>query len=269
MASLFEKKPSVPRISPIDVGQQQSKALQSNIQNFPLTEQLFGMANQLGISQALDQIDAALGPGTRELIGKNITAGLKGQLPEDVVRQIRQRQAEMGITSGTTGSGFNQNLGLRDLGLTSLQRTDAMLGAAQQWTALATSRMPQFDFASTFVSPQMYLQQANINQQNQFNRDWMANQINAAYSKGSAFARDIRETDQMMSQLIMSVGGSALGGAMGGMMGGGGGSSSYSPPPSTYSTMNTSNFTYGLPTNYFQDDGGVIMKQLPYDFYGR
>lgn len=54
----------------------------------------------------------------------NITAGLNGELPQDVIDQIRTQAAEFGVSSGLSGSDFSGYQGLRNLGLTSLQRQD-------------------------------------------------------------------------------------------------------------------------------------------------
>ena len=51
----------------------------------------------------------------------NVTQQLRGQLPDDVIRQIAQQSAERGIATGTSG-GPNANAAyLRALGLNSLQ----------------------------------------------------------------------------------------------------------------------------------------------------
>lgn len=54
----------------------------------------------------------------------NITAGLNGELPQDVVDQLRTHAAEFGVSSGLSGSDFSGYNGLKNLGLTSLQRQD-------------------------------------------------------------------------------------------------------------------------------------------------
>lgn len=53
---------------------------------------------------------------------ENIETGLRGELPEDVVQQIQRRAAEFGVAAGLPGSQFAGYGGLRQLGLTSLDR---------------------------------------------------------------------------------------------------------------------------------------------------
>lgn len=57
--------------------------------------------------------------------GANLRGMLSGELPPDVQNLLAQRAAELGISSGTSGSEFNKFRSLRDLGLTSLDRMDA------------------------------------------------------------------------------------------------------------------------------------------------
>ncbi len=52
----------------------------------------------------------------------NLSGALKGDLPPDVVQQIQQNAAEFGVSSGLSGSQFAGYQGLKNLGLTSLNR---------------------------------------------------------------------------------------------------------------------------------------------------
>jgi hypothetical protein len=52
----------------------------------------------------------------------NLSGALKGDLPPDVVQQIQQHAAEFGVASGLSGSQFAGYQGLKNLGLTSLDR---------------------------------------------------------------------------------------------------------------------------------------------------
>lgn len=54
--------------------------------------------------------------------GSNIAGALRGELPEDVQNLLAQQAAEYGVGSGTGGSQFAGYRGLRNLGLTSLDR---------------------------------------------------------------------------------------------------------------------------------------------------
>ncbi len=58
---------------------------------------------------------------TDQLVG-NLKGALKGELPPDVVQQIQQNAAEFGVAGGVPGSQFAGYQGLKNLGLTSLNR---------------------------------------------------------------------------------------------------------------------------------------------------
>ncbi len=59
----------------------------------------------------------------------NVRANLAGELPPDVLDLLQTQAAQYGIASGLPGSQFSGYRGLRNLGLTSLQRMD--VGAQQ------------------------------------------------------------------------------------------------------------------------------------------
>lgn len=210
------KKPKVPEVQPIDVASEQAKALGGNIENYGLIQQLSDLANKTAMQQGLGNIDALLGKGTREQITGLLQSGLRGELPKDVESLIRRKSAETAGGQGVTGSQLARNLTLRDLGLTSLQRTDQALDSATKWLSISQQQIPQFNFGSLFVTPQQAIAQANINQQNQFQRDWLSNQLSAAYSSGSRWAAGLMAADAEISQIAASLAGSAGGALAGG-----------------------------------------------------
>lgn len=57
-------------------------------------------------------------------VGANVASETAGQLPEDVVTQLKQRAAERGIATGTQGSDNNNAAYLKALGLNSLDLTN-------------------------------------------------------------------------------------------------------------------------------------------------
>jgi hypothetical protein len=65
----------------------------------------------------------------------NVTQQLKGQLPEDVIRQLRQQSAELGIATGTPGSPRTNSAYLRALGLNSLQMQQQASGEVSRLIA--------------------------------------------------------------------------------------------------------------------------------------
>lgn len=246
IGGLLKKKPDVPEVAPIDVGAEQKKALQANVSNYGLVQQLSDLANQTALQAGLGRIDALLGAGTRQQITDLISSGLKGELPKDITDLIQRRSAESAQARGVAGTGFSRNLELRDLGLTSLQRTQQALDTATRWLQTSASMVPQYDFGSMFINPSQAIAQANINQENMFQRDWLSNQLSAAFHPSSIIGEGLIKADDQIMSLISQVAGSYLGGMMGGM-GGGGGSSMPQGMPSLNIPQ------YGGSAGYWQD----------------
>lgn len=70
----------------------------------------------------------------------NVRANLAGELPPDVLDLLQTQAAQYGIASGLPGSQFSGYRGLRNLGLTSLQRMDV---GAQQMAPLFAQQASQ------------------------------------------------------------------------------------------------------------------------------
>lgn len=205
----MKKKPKLPKLTPIDVAAEGKKAVAGNIENFGLISQLADLANQQMQEQGLSNIDALLGAGTREQITGTIQTGLRGELPKDVSDLIKRTRAEMAGGRGLGGE-IGRNLTLRDIGLTSLQRIDQSMDAANRWLSTSQSMIPQFNFGSMFVTPEQAIQQANINQQNTFQRDWLKSQLDAAYALRTIWGEAGIQTGQsLMSMGSMGGGGGA------------------------------------------------------------
>lgn len=71
----------------------------------------------------------------------NVRANLAGELPPDVLDLLQTQAAQYGIASGLPGSQFAGYRGLRNLGLTSLQRMD--VGAQQMAPLFAQQQMQE------------------------------------------------------------------------------------------------------------------------------
>jgi hypothetical protein len=142
----------------------------------------------------------------------NINSGLSGELPQDVVDQIRTHAAEFGVGSGLSGSDFSGYNGLKNLGLTSLQRQDD-----------ATKSLMPF-----FQTPGGQAQGDQFN----VNNITRANQITAAQA---AAARDAAQTNWNATRRPNVMGGYGGGGGggtpapiMGGSLSGVGGPPAHS-----------------------------------------
>jgi len=213
-----DMKPDVPNFVPVDTTAEQLAAILGNLSNLPELSRL-GARTNTALADQTNAILEKILPGYQNLLAKGtetLQSQLSGQLPKDVEEYIKRSAAEMGVSSGTSGSEFNKFGALRNLGLTSLDVTNKALDSASRWIAGAASRSPRFDFTSMFVSPAQRIATTQWNTTMQWNRDWLQNQIDVlpdAWQRALANLFDnIEETGQ-----------SVLGAYAGGAMGGGGG----------------------------------------------
>jgi len=183
LSDIFGKKPVVPQLKPIDLGKEQGVAVQNNLNVLPEAEKLTEQSNLF----SAEQVDKMLRRFTPDLdsitgqISSNLDSWLKGEVPEDVQRELMTSSAGRALEGGYAGSGMGRNLAARDLGLTSLKLMDEGLRSAESWMA-TTARLYEphmMDVKSMFVTPEKQAS-FDVNERNaKFNRDWMASQIKA------------------------------------------------------------------------------------------
>lgn len=126
-------------------------------------------------------------------VSKSLEGALRGELPQDVVNQIQQRAAEFGVSSGLPGSQFASYQGLRNLGLTSLDRIkDAEKAISQTW--MTPAQQANATLGAIGQGYQNQLQQLQYNQALQnsnlaniaaANRAWA--QSTGRYNTGSTY----------------------------------------------------------------------------------
>lgn len=178
------KKPKIPEWQDITLAGEQAKAINANQSALPETQKLAGDVNRFNQAELERMLEQAM-PGYQNILNKQrgiIESGLRGEIPEDVSRQIQRETAFGALQGGFGGSEMGRNLTARDLGLTSLNITNNALDSASRWMAQTQSlRMPgQFDVTSMFVTPTQMFQATFQNQQQKFERDTFAAKIAAA-----------------------------------------------------------------------------------------
>ncbi len=228
MHALLSDKPKVPEYPLVDIQKEQKSAIEGNVANLPIMEQLASSVNQFAQGEIEKQLERSM-PGYRQLVNKetaNIASMSRGELPEDVSRLLQQRSAEAGVSLGTSGSQHQKFDELRNLGLASLDLTQRGLDAATRWIASAQSRSPTVDVTSMFVTPQQRIQTKLQENANLFQRNWLAAKVKAIPSGGKAALITLFDNIEEMGSSVLSM---YAGGAMGGK--GGGGSSGSSGPP--------------------------------------
>jgi len=212
----------------------QQKASAANIAEIPAAEQQVGMANLFSLEQ-LQQMENFGVPGfaRMESTGSgDVQSELSGQIPTDVTEAVERSAGAHALAGGFPGSGRANDLVARDLGMTSLQVIDRGLSSMQNWMARSAQIFePEMSsIEKSFITGPEEYKATNEQNVEQFQRNWMQNQINAM------------PDPQVLGMLHMITGGlGAVGGGMGmgSMMGGGGASDMASggmvptgPPPS-------------------------------------
>lgn len=201
------KKPKLTLPPPPDTAAEQRGAIAGNIKALPSAKQLASETNRFSQEELLNALKRAM-PYYEDITRQQasaIQAGLRGELPEDVQRQIQRMAAASAYAGGFAGSGLARNLLARNLGLASLQLSQQALEQAnaflRQQAALTVP--PQMNIASMFISPLQRIENAM--------RIWQM-QSGAALDQAMINAAP----DPMMSSLASFIGG------VGGMMARGG-----------------------------------------------
>lgn len=246
MHALLSDKPKVPKYPTVDITKEQRLAAEGNIENLPIMQQLASETNRFAASEIEQQMERSL-PGYRSLVNKgteNIASFMRGELPEDVSRLLKQRSAEAGIALGTSGSQHQKFDELRNLGLASLDLTQRGLDAATRWIASAQSRAPTVDVTSMFITPQQRISVKLQENANIFQRNWLAAKVKAIPEGGKAALITLFDNIEEMGSSVLSM---YAGGAMGGGGGGGGGGDSAPPVSDAWMGMGarTSGLQYG------------------------
>lgn len=167
---VYGSRPVVP--GPIDYQNALAETIRTNISVLPSLTELGTQA-----TEAYAKLMETAYPGItnlRNLGTAQIGSFLRGEIPEDVSRQLRQISAEKSAGLGTAGSPFSKALEARDLGLTSLSLIQGGLSAAERWMAQAKSQT--FDFSRMFYGPEDAQKQA----ENEWQRQWLAAQVAAS-----------------------------------------------------------------------------------------
>lgn len=221
------EKPDVPKLRPINVQEEQQRALKGNLKALPQAQELGAGINLFNQQQLNQMLESAM-PGFSELMKTGtqaVSAMLRGEIPQDVSDAVARGTAFQSMTGGFGGSEMGRNLTARDLGLTSLQITQQGLDSASKWIAggRQAATAPMFDVTSMFVRPEFQAQFAQSERDMAFRQRWLHNQISAMPSpSAAAFGATLDFlADTFIPIAAGAAGGGGGGGMMGGMMGGG------------------------------------------------
>ncbi len=208
---IFGSKVKVPKFKEIDPDAEIQKAFDSIQEQLPEAQRITKNIGEADADTAMAVLEK-IAPGTAENIRlqtRNIQAGLRGELPEDVRNLIIDRsavQSQFGGYSGSQAAGYNE---LRNLGLTSLQRMDTAMNQSAQALAQYSSMVPTTSVSSMFMSPSDRIALAQGERNQQFQRDMAAAQERA---KANPVAKGLFDAG-------VAIAGSAVGAAVGGPAG--------------------------------------------------
>ena len=138
-------------VAPVDLQEEQRKAIEGNIANQAQIEKLTGDTNTFNQSQATSMMEQAI-PGFTALQGKlmattNDLLTNPYDLPKDVQTNLERLAAERGVSAGTRGT-FNEFSLLRDLGVNSLQYGQSRINQAGSLAGIISSIAPKANVMS-------------------------------------------------------------------------------------------------------------------------
>jgi len=150
------------RVAPVDLQEEQTKAIEGNLANQAKIESLVSSTNAFNQSQATSMMEQAI-PGFTALQGKlmattNDLLTNPYDLPKDVQTNLERLAAERGVSAGTRGT-FNEFSLLRDLGVNSLQYGQSRINQAGGLAGIISSIAPKANVMSPlsfYNTPQQY-----------------------------------------------------------------------------------------------------------------
>ena len=150
------------RVQPVDLQEEQTKAIEGNLANQAKIESLVSSTNTFNQSQATSMMEQAI-PGFSALQSKlmattNDLLTNPYDLPKDVQTNLERLAAERGVSAGTRGT-FNEFSLLRDLGVNSLQYGQSRINQAGGLAGIISSIAPKANVMSPlsfYNTPQQY-----------------------------------------------------------------------------------------------------------------
>lgn len=239
---LAGKKPNVPPPAHVDPQAAQKAAVSGNIAALPDIEKLAKQFDQFSLDEMLSQLEK-FSPGITDKLKKIpgiIGDQMKGIVPEDVQRQIKQSVGAKAFAAGFS-PGQRASLTAEAIGSTSYDIQQQGVTAAERWMAQVEGVLPRFNYASMFITPAQQIATEQWNEVNRYNQEWLQNRITAMPSpleqaEMGALQSFGAMVDQYGGAALGSMGGgvgSAFGGSSGAIMFGGGSGGGGVPAVST------------------------------------
>ena len=209
------------RVGPVDLQEEQTKALDGNLANQKKINTLVSSTNAFDQSQATSMMEQAI-PGFSALQSKLMTTTNDlltnpYDLPKDVQTNLERLAAERGISAGTRGT-FNEFSLLRDLGVNSLQYGQSRINQAGGLAGIISSIAPKANVMSPlsfYNTPQQYA--ANQQLTNANNQATTQGAINANAAATNYQNAGIANAITGLAGVAGSVDWSKIGGSKGGL----------------------------------------------------
>ena len=201
--SLMKKKPKIPTYKKVDQTKEQEAGIAANLASFDQAKQL---ADQTTAADQ-DRLESVLSrtmPNYKEMLsgaGSAVQNMISGKLATEDQAMYMRQSAERGGALGLAGSGAGRNLTARDLGLSSLQMTQAGLGAFNQLSSNIRQNYTAnpMSTSSMFVSPAQRIQNAMQDNQFAYNAAVGRAQSNAANSWQTRVGNFAQQAGGMMA----------------------------------------------------------------------
>ena len=181
LSSIFGKKPDVPDLEKLDPNAVQKSSIQGNLEALPLASDLVSKSNQFS-REEIDKMLEAQGMGGLMKQGTKISESMmRGELPLSDIAMSQLGSVAKSFGGGFAGSGSMGSLVARDLGLKEMDVINKGMDSAQSWlrTSAAMYEPSMIGVKSMFLTPEQQYQMENEQNTQQFQHDWMKNQINA------------------------------------------------------------------------------------------
>lgn len=232
---IFGSRPDVAPFTPVNLSDETSKAIAGNLANYPDITAL--------LNKIIPNFSELLSAGTTNALSET-----RGEIPADVAAQVQRSAAFKSLQGGFGGTAMGHALTARDLGLTSLNLTQAGGNAAQLWTSIAEGGYSPFTISTGQQAGTTAANNAGLQAQQQFQ-----NNVNASPDPAilGRFMLDQHIGDQFMSFGLGAAGGAISGGggsALASRAPTGGGSYMYDPSTGSYTPAPAST---GSGANYY------------------
>ena len=164
-------RPNIPDFEPIDMDEEQRKAIMGNLEALPDIQSLVNGTNKMVTQDAMRRAKKLI-PGYRQSMKAYGTATgnlLNGRLPYDDVMGIVSNRAELAGSVGVPGLAGNATL--KDLGISRLDALKTGGGMMQDMVRIAETVSPRSTYlnpATQFVSPMERIRLAQQNQENMY-----------------------------------------------------------------------------------------------------